>query len=363
AEEGVTRQPVHRAAGGRGTGSRAALAVPALLDHLSDGDVAAATGLVHDLMDSGTALSELVVDLLAPAQREVGRRWQTAAWSIADEHVATGVIDAALAAATLAANRQRPGPTGPRVVVTCPDGEWHQLPARMFGALLEDAGVSVTQLGPSLPPRDLVRALRRRPFAAVVLSCTLPANLVAAGLLVDSAHEAGVPVLVGGQAFGPDRRRADALGADSWADSAGAAAQIVRRWADSPPPVTRRVAGSPAGSLSDALGPEDLADVLHRVRLARPDLVPAIEQAPDATREDVVHIVRHLDVAIAVADPRIFEEFTDWLVELLTCRGLPAGMVVAGYEAIDEVVGGRSGEARALLRASCSRLRRDPAAV
>lgn len=71
--------------------------------------------------------------------------------------------------------------------------------------------------------------------AALALSCSLTANLVEAARSIDVAHRHGIPVIVGGAAFGDTEERATALGADAWSGAAEGAAAILDRWALAPP--------------------------------------------------------------------------------------------------------------------------------
>jgi hypothetical protein len=128
---------------------------------------------------------------------------------VADEHAATAVTEACtLALPTSGA--------GPLVLVACPEGEWHTLPPRMLAVV---AGVRAVVLGPGLPAAHLERYLDRQQPDVLALSCTMPTNLLQARDSIAAAHRAGVPVVAGGRAFGPDGRRAAHLGADAWAAS------------------------------------------------------------------------------------------------------------------------------------------------
>src|SRR4051812_49417537 len=151
-------------------------ALPLLLRHMAAFDVSSATKLADRLLDEGSTVTDLT-QLLAIAQEEVGRRWRSATWSVADEHGATAVADALLATVTAYAGRVDLSTDSPYVVAACPQGEWHQLPQRMVATLLTDAGVSVSVLGPSLPAGDLHRALTRDRPTGLLLSCTIVTNL------------------------------------------------------------------------------------------------------------------------------------------------------------------------------------------
>jgi diguanylate cyclase (GGDEF)-like protein len=325
--------------------------LPTLMEHLGHGEARAAADLVLNLLDTGLSLQEVITDLLAPAQREVGRRWQIGVWSVAEEHVATSVIDGVLAGATFRAGRI---PTGDEalqpVLVVCPEGEWHQLPSRMFAALLAEEGIPVVELGPSLPAKDLQRVLAGRRYGAVVLSCTLSTSLLTAAEVVRTAHEAGVPVLAGGQAFGPDDARARALGADGWADTSEAAAVLLRSWAETPQTLAAPSVVVVAEQLTAAVSPAARHRIVERLRQRRPSVVPDERAALAATYEDLGHILRHLDAAVAVDDPRLFLDFSRWLVTVLTARSIPAEAVTAGYEEIEAELGPRQARAAQLLQ-------------
>ena len=104
----------------------------ALLAALVDGDLDTAYRVATRLLDEGVAFESLVGEVLGPVQREVGSRWAGGDLSIADEHAATAAVEAliALLAAGLAPA------DGPLVVVACPEGDAHSLPAQVVAAVL-----------------------------------------------------------------------------------------------------------------------------------------------------------------------------------------------------------------------------------
>jgi hypothetical protein len=59
------------------------------------------------------------------------------------------------------------------------------------------------------------------------------------------------------------------------------------------------------------------------------------------TREDLGYILQFLEAALLTDDPRLFlDEFLPWLTGVLTSRGLPAGVVTVGLEALGAVLDG-----------------------
>jgi methanogenic corrinoid protein MtbC1 len=194
------------------------------------GNRAAAVRLTLDLLDRRVSRERIVVDLLAAAQREVGQRWYRNELTPADEHVVSGVTAAALdmlmGETSLLAD-------GRVTVVTCAEGDFHALPAQMFGELLHEHGLGVTVLGASAPADVVAEYLVRSGADSPAVSCSIPIFFPCARHLIDAAHREGIPVIAGGLAFGPGR--AERLGADAWASTATDAAAILLAWKSEPP--------------------------------------------------------------------------------------------------------------------------------
>lgn len=122
------------------------------LEALEPPDMRSAVRLVGDLIAGGATIAEVVEEVLRPAQIEVGRRWQDNEWSVAEEHAASAVTEAALMVA--ATSVAKPGSAG-RVVLACATDEWHTLPLRMVSGVLAEAGFDCVFLGPSVPAEHL----------------------------------------------------------------------------------------------------------------------------------------------------------------------------------------------------------------
>ncbi len=174
-----------------------------------------------------------MLEVLAPAQREVGRRWEDGRWSVAQEHAATAVTDTALGLLALDAEAGGEG----HAVVACVEDEWHSMPARMAAEILRVRGWEVTFLGPSLPADELARYVESQHPDVVGLSCSMPVSLKGAARSIDACRRVGVPVLAGGSGFGPDGRYAGRLGATAWAPDPAVAVSIVESWLNEAPSI------------------------------------------------------------------------------------------------------------------------------
>lgn len=160
----------------------------------------------------GESPERLIREVIAPIQEEVGRAWELGTWSIADEHVATAIAEQAMA--LLRCPRRHRNPSARHIVLACPEGEWHTFPARIAGALAEHAGIHVTFVGGSCPAEHLAALLSEVQPDALALSVTLTTRLVGAWKMIRASHLVGVPVIVGGAAWGAGSHRAERLGAD-----------------------------------------------------------------------------------------------------------------------------------------------------
>ncbi|RZT78220.1 methanogenic corrinoid protein MtbC1 [Micromonospora violae] len=295
------------------------------LAHLADADEYAATELAIGLLDAGVPAERVLLDLVAPAQTEVGERWARNEWSVAQEHAATHISEQVVAAVS---GHVRPRPTGGRVVVACMDGEWHALPPRLVAEVLRLRGWQVTFLGASVPAAHLVAYLHRYDAHAVALACALPMRLPYAHRMIEACRRSDVPVVVGGRGFGADGRWARRLGV-AWAPDAPSAADLIadeRALRGVPPARLTHLADDEYASLVRRRGElidSALADLRERVPSARAYTAAQL----DATVSDLGHVVDFLAAAVYVDDSSLFAEFVQWLAEILGSRGVPAGAI------------------------------------
>ncbi|MFE9045581.1 B12-binding domain-containing protein [Streptomyces sp. NPDC007818] len=306
-------------------------------------DEPAAAAAVLDAHDTGVPAEDLLLDVIGPAQARIGAEWAAGRIGVAQEHAATAIQDRVVAAlAHRAADARGPraetGATPRRVTVACVDGEWHALPARLLAEVLRGRGFSVDYLGAHVPTPHLIAHLHETGTDAVALSASLPLRLPTAHAAITAVQAIGLPVLVGGAAFGPDGRYARLLGADGWAPDARAAARLLT---DGPPrPRTARPA--PAGDLPHLADQEFTLVTRARTQLVRHVLqgldasVPAMAAYTVAQRErtaeDIAHIVDFLAASLYTDDPELFTGFTTWTAAILQARGVPGTALAAALD-------------------------------
>lgn len=288
-----------------------------------------ATDVVLRALEQGLSPESVLLDVIAPVQGRVGREWAANRLSVAQEHAATAINERAVAA--LASHpAARTVPERGRITVACVDGEWHALPARLLAEVLKLRGWHVDYLGAQVPTPHLIAHLHRTDADAVALSSSIATRLPAAHAAITACQAVGVPVLVGGAAFGPDGRYARLLGADAWAPDARAAADHLAR-GPLPRPQPDHQTTEDLPHLADqeyTMVARNSAALVSAVFTALEDAFPAMRGYSDPQRErtaeDLAHIVEFLAIALYIGDDELFTAFLTWTAQILTARGVPA---------------------------------------
>ncbi|WP_327159629.1 cobalamin B12-binding domain-containing protein [Streptomyces zaomyceticus] len=315
-------------------------------------DEAAAADAVFDAHDAGTTTEDLLLDVIGPVQARVGGEWAAGRIGVAQEHAVTAIQDRVIAAlahrpprhrtAAGTAPRRETGTAPRRVTVACVDGEWHALPARLLAEVLRSRGFLVDYLGAHVPTPHLIAHLHQTGADAVALSASLPVRLPTAHAAVTAVQAIGLPVLVGGAAFGPDGRYALLLGADGWAPDARAAASLLAdglRRPEAPPQ-------DPTRELPHLSDQEYTLVTRSRTRLTRhvvkelehavPAMAAYTDRQRERTAEDIAHIVDFLAASLYADDAELFTGFVTWTAGILRARGVPGDALVAALDVLSD---------------------------
>jgi methanogenic corrinoid protein MtbC1 len=164
------------------------------------GDRRAAIMLVVNGVSNGLSVADIQQHVIRAAQEEIGRLWQSNTISIAQEHIATGISQIALA--RLFDYAPHTEENGKLVYVACVQGEQHDLPARLVADYLDHAGFRVRYFGPDVPTHDLVESIRKKAPDMLALSVTMSFNLGALRAAVRQVRSVAndLPIAVGGHA-------------------------------------------------------------------------------------------------------------------------------------------------------------------
>ncbi|MBB5958056.1 methanogenic corrinoid protein MtbC1 [Saccharothrix tamanrassetensis] len=292
------------------------------------GDEHAARDVVLTASGEGLDTESVLLDVIGAVQRRVGAEWAANRLTVAQEHAATAINERVIA--TLAGTATFPEPHRGRITVACVDGEWHALPARLLSEVLRLRGFRVDYLGAQVPAPHLITHLHSTGPDAVALSGSIATRLPTAHATITACQAAGVPVLAGGGAFGPDGRYARLLGADFWAPDARSAAD---RLTEAPLPRPRGT-HQPIDDLPH-LGDQEytmvsrtsgqLVKAAYSALEARfPELASYSESQRHHTAQDLAHIVDFLAASLYIDDDALFLGFLAWTTDILGARGVPA---------------------------------------
>lgn len=320
------------------------------VERLSAADRSGAVAVATSFIGEGRSFDDLLEQLIGPAQEIVGQRWQANEWTVAQEHAATAISEHVV---SRLAERVHPERSAGQVVVTCVEGEWHSLAARGLAAAFEAAGWDAVTLGPSAPATHVGVYLNDVGPDALALTCSVPMNLPGARRLIEVGRRSGLPVLVGGRAFGPDDRRARTLGASVWAPTMGVAAaalESIDRFVSPAPPLDHPGATEHVRLEVEIarLVPELLEILKDRVQLVRDSDDVTLDQA----REHIFFTLRFVSAALLCDDPTIVDDYVTWLVETLGARRVEESVVRRAIGAMAEHVGRPLPAAGAMLAAN-----------
>ncbi|TXS50174.1 cobalamin-binding protein, partial [Streptomyces sp. me109] len=192
-------------------------------------------------------------------------------------------------------------------------------------------GWQVDFLGAQVPTPHLIAHLHNSGADAVALSSSIPSRLPAAHAAITACQAIGVPVLVGGAAFGTDGRYARLLGANAWAPDARAAARRLADGIPAPDLATGRQQIDDLPHLADqeytlvARSQGQLVkEVLTQLEAGFPAMAAYTAHQRERTAEDIAHIVEFLTVALYTDDDDLFTTFITWTAGILSARHVPA---------------------------------------
>ncbi|MFF3645287.1 B12-binding domain-containing protein [Streptomyces sp. NPDC002564] len=302
-----------------------------------DGDETAAARTVRAAVDAGTSYESVLLDLIAPVQRRVGLEWQANRITVAQEHAATAINERVI---TLTAGLPAAPPHRGRVTIACVDGEWHALPARLLAEVLRLRGWQVDFLGAHTPTPHLVRHLHQHVPDAVALSSSIPTNLPVAHAALTACQAIGMPVLVGGAAFGPGGRYAEVLGADAWAADARDAAVLLEHGLDRPRVMLHQAVDDlphlidQEYSMVARTRGELVKEVLVELERLFPPMARYTAQQRQHTAEDIAHIADYLATALYLDDDELFASFLDWTADILAARHVPAHSLLLALDVL-----------------------------
>jgi DNA-binding transcriptional MerR regulator/methylmalonyl-CoA mutase cobalamin-binding subunit len=186
-----------------------------------------ASALERTLAEASVSLSRpaLMEQLIVPLMHRLGDAWREGTLRPAHEHLASAVVRSFFGSL----NGVFPvSPTAPKIIVTTPSGQLHEIGALLAAATAASEGWRVTYLGPSLPADEIAAAARQAGARVVALSvvATEDSHIRAEIHRLAQLLAPGTAILVGGRGASGMRSALEAAGAHYLPDYANLRAKL-----------------------------------------------------------------------------------------------------------------------------------------
>ena len=172
------------------------------LDAMKLGSGREADKVVQQALDTNIRVNQVYLDIFQSTAYEIGRLWQRNEFSVAQEHLATAIIERQMG--DLHSLFKPIKQKQKTLVIGCVDKEFHRLGARMVADFFEQDGWIVYYLGAAVPSKTFIAMAREMKADLIGLASQLIFRLPAITefvLELDHSGLGGIPVMVGGLAF------------------------------------------------------------------------------------------------------------------------------------------------------------------
>ena len=201
----------------------------AYLKKLIDGDKQEAYKIIMDLVNSGVSIKDIYLNLFQATQKETGRLWQIRKISVAQEHfitAATQMIMSQLYPYIFNGTRKNKS-----IIVSCINGELHELAPRMIADLFEMEGWNSFYYGANTPQSSLIKEIEAHKPDILAVSATMTFNLESVDDLIKKirsyADLKDLKIIVGGYPFNLAKNLWKKMGADGYAEDALSAIKLA----------------------------------------------------------------------------------------------------------------------------------------
>ena len=171
--------------------------------------------------------SSMIEKVIVPLVAKIGESWDDGEISVAQERVASTVIQEVLLLAGRPHSETRGAPT---LVVATPTGQLHELGAALVVCIARRRGWRVTYLGASIPAEEIAHTVTVKEAPAVALSIVYPSDDPGMGAELSRLRQLlpeGCSILAGGRASGAYHASLEEIGAKQFASLKG-----LKDWLD-----------------------------------------------------------------------------------------------------------------------------------
>lgn len=168
-------------------------------NNLVEGNKEKCSEIVKALLEEGTDLKDIYVELFQKSLYRIGKLWDHNEITIPEEHLATQIVEYLISkyAPSVSSTSNR------KAVVTCIDKEFHEIGAKMVANIFDLNGWKTYYLGASVPLRELMKFVKQSDPEIIAISWSLYLNLARFLEVVDNLTKLypTKKILVGGQAL------------------------------------------------------------------------------------------------------------------------------------------------------------------
>jgi methanogenic corrinoid protein MtbC1 len=190
-----------------------------------------ALSIMNSCLDRGFSLVEVEMHVIQPALYRIGEKWQINQVSVAQEHLASSIVQSVMTLGLL--RSPPPMPLDKKILLACVAGNHHAIGLRMVADAFQLAGWEIQYLGADVPNLSLVRQVKEWRPHLVGLSVSFPQQLKAVKALIAELNgglgSARPAVIVGGLAINRFNQLGEIVGADATSSNAESAVAIANR--------------------------------------------------------------------------------------------------------------------------------------
>ncbi len=202
------------------------------LSLLLQGDFESCIKLADEVVKSINDIKNFYIEVLQPSLYDVGNLWEVGKISVAEEHLASAIVNRIIAHLYTKFTKQKTRKG--KVLITSTPNEFHEIGSRMVADLLELEGWEVFYLGANTPKEDVFTMAKKIRPKVIGISVSMPFNIDKAKDIIEQLRKdkdlKKIKVLVGGTAFNSFPELWRLIGADGWAQNAREAVELLTQW-------------------------------------------------------------------------------------------------------------------------------------
>ncbi|MEW6517060.1 MAG: homocysteine S-methyltransferase family protein [candidate division FCPU426 bacterium] len=186
------------------------------------------TSAVEDALAAGVAADRLVAELMIPAIREVGEKYNRREYFLPQLVASAEAMEAGMQSLAPRLSLASGAIKGVGVLATV-KGDVHDIGKKIVGLVLRNHGYKIVDLGKSVDEETIVREAEAAGADFIGLSALMTSTMVEMAKVVKLVKARGLAakVIVGGAVV--TQRFADEIGADGYAVDAGRSVEVVER--------------------------------------------------------------------------------------------------------------------------------------